>query len=334
MYQSPVNALIKEDSNRKDMTDYATIAEKSDPVCKSNIKKSGEVNVFKTLSEVDKMQLSGGRPNSKNLLTIPWWWNFGLGKKLYILMLNIFLTGAQFAFAMAGNSMALSTDAVCRMAQIFSHFVSIFPFVFPNSKTNFRNQVVASGVSGFVFLGAIMVFFFDALEDIYYKEIHSVNYIPVVIFGSLGISMSIISLGCYRLYFETLDKETRRQGSGTFVIIDIVRATILIADGVLMCIFPSEETQVDAWSTIIMCVCMFWTVVNDLWHWKKFATPFVGKKNRTDAQGSIFRIYPEDGRSIITYENGKNNEMPPGGSSGRATAATSAIQTKSRMETA
>jgi hypothetical protein len=312
-------ALTKDNEQPTNVKGYATTDANANPVTKAKEADAGkkEKSIYRTLSDVDGKTL--GRPVTKNLLTIPWWWNLRLAYRFVILLLYIFLTGAQFAFAMAGNSMALTADAVCRMAEIFSHFVSILPYVFPNSRHNFRNQVVASGVSGFVVLGAITVFFVDALEDIYYQKVGTVIAVPLVVFGSLGLFMSLLSLGCYNLQYEKLDKETRSQGSGTYAFIDSVRGIILVIDATLIFFLTDYELQIDAWSTILMCVCMFWAVVNDLCHWKEFATPFTGRRNVPD-NGTTFLYLSADGEDHIPKQMG--------GSSQRATAATSGHKVK------
>jgi len=318
-------ALTKDNAQSNKAVGYATIDAKANPVIKAEIEEQTEAkSLYQTLSDVDQKTI--GRPITRNLLTIPWWWNLRLTKRIVILILYIFLTGAEFAFSMAGGSIALSTDSVCRMAQLFSHFVSIFPYVFPNSRHNFRNQVVASGVSGFVFLGAIIVFFVDALEDIYYDKSGDVSAVPVVVFGSLGFFTSILSLGCYNLHYEKFDKETRRQGSGTYAIIDSVRAIILIIDATLMFFLTDDEIQIDAWSTIVMCICMFWTVINDLCHWKAFATPFTGRKSRIEGE-SLF-LYNNTNGGDINFQDARQIGAPFEGSSDRATAATSGEKTK------
>lgn len=291
-------ALAKENDWENIVLDYSTTNATAIPEHKLDEGEAGKKakSIFRTLSDWDE-KIVGSRRVSKNLLTIPWWWDIGAAKRIFILMFYIFLTGAQFAVAMAGKSMALSTDAVCRVAQIFSHFVSIFPYVFPNSKYNFRNQVVASGVSGFVFLGAIIVLFVDALEEVYFQDPGAVSPIPVIVFGSLGLFLSLLSVGCYNVYFERLEKETRRQGSGTFVIIDSIRAFILIVGASVMFFLPTEESVIDAWSTVLICLCMFYAVIHDLCHWKKFATPFRGRVSRHD-NGTMFHYHSSEEKDI------------------------------------
>jgi len=314
-------ALTQENEQKYIVVDYAT----TDAKINSESKFNGEAekkpkSMYRTLSEWDQKTV-GRRNVSKNLLTIPWWWHIGAAKRIFILIFYNFFSGAQFAFALAGNSMALSTDAVCRVAQIFSHIICVFPYVFPNSKHNYRNQVVASGVSSFVFLGIIIVFFVHASEEICSLHTGSVSPVPVIVFGSLGFFMSLVSVGCHNLYLEKLDRETRRQGSGTYVVIDSMRAIILIVCASLMFFLPDKESQIDSWSTIVMCVCMFWNVIIDLCHWKEFAAPFRGKKNRHDI-GTMFHHFSSDERDI-NFQNAHQIPKPVVASSVLATAATS-----------
>jgi len=249
----------------------------------------------------DLTQLPGGKPHSttpgggataSNLLTVPWWWqlvsdqerNSNFATRLLILISTVFLAGAEFTCGLFSGSRAILADATCDLVEIFTHFVSLYPELFPEAENHHRNQMVMSGIAVFVHIAAIMVFLVASIEDVYYEADRTIGEIYVVVFGVIGV---VMNLGGQATFYHLFRGRDRKGGPGTYITLDLFRAVALCVDGSILMATDWPQATVDSWTTIAICIVQFWAGLNECRHWNRFATPFTGGSILgTSARGS------------------------------------------------